>query len=180
LNAIGVPEVRLVLPGSWMKVLLHDAEQVEALLQVAADAVPDADMDELRTNLLLATAAGGDMVLLRTDTDEPAMIMTAWPPAPGETVPGLDALRARLGAEVADQCTVLDHVGGFAVLRRRTDDGVLGPVQLTYWIAHPVSGRVLSMDVALFSATELERQTRHYDLLAANVGWDERVTLDES
>lgn len=131
-----IPLLVLVLPGEWAQVPLSDEVRVAHLLD---------DRVDLRESLRELAAAGGDQLYLEQGTDEPAIVITAWPfPDPSDLT----------GEE-------LPHQSGYRVLRVTT------PGRSSYSVVHPVSGRVLSLTVLATAVSAV------WDQLVCALTWEE-------
>lgn len=169
------PTVRLVLPGRWLRVSMDDQVRMGHLLELLHEGEPAVARRKEVDPAQVARwrRAGGDQVLVRQD--DPTLLTLAWPavlPPPALFAGGEAAVRA-LGSHVGGRPAPVESRHGYPVVREQRDRP--GAHSSTYWLAHPVSGRILAVDV-----------TRHasdrdglalYDAVAGSIAWPDADPL---
>lgn len=151
-SATGRPTISLALPGTWIRVPMDDLDH--------------ARVDRWRR-------AGGDQVLVRQDT--PTLLTIAWPtvlPPPAVFAGGEAAVHA-LGSHVGGRPQRVESRHGYPVVRERRDRP--GAHSSAYWLAHPLSGRVLVIDVTCHA--DDREGLAVYDALAGSVAWEDADPL---
>jgi hypothetical protein len=160
------PLLLLPLPGAWVQVPLSDEVRVNRVVELLEESGADLDAVEgLRLQLLELAAAGGDQLFLQEGARDSTAVITAWPPSVAEQ-PTVDGLRALLGALGAD-AVELPHQDGYVLLRSATTG------RCSYWVMHPVTGRVLSLTVLTYGETVTGRPPRVYDQLVGALAWED-------
>lgn len=136
---------------------------------------------DLAVRLRGFAAAGGDLMMARTGTKRPVLVLTSWPEEHAAArVPGIAGLRERVVNDEDCEPVEMHNVHGYAVLRVPSPDGLEGRPRMLYWVSDPERGRVLCVDVTYFgqSARDDEAWTEPYDLLAEHLRWKESTHED--
>lgn len=169
------PRLDLALPGVWAQCPVGDREREERLLELLRQSGPDGARaaEEARAQLDRLAAMGGDQVFLRQD--EAALLTVAWPPAlPSPAIfaggqSAIESLRREAGGEAAE----VRSRHHFHVVRAERGEGAMQ--SSTYWIAHPVSARLLVVDVTVWSGDR--RDLAVYDSMAGSISWTDTDPL---
>lgn len=163
------PRVSLMLPGAWVRVRLTDASHIHAL--AAAFRRGDvADADGVVARIAGGMVPiGGESLWFRSD-DRPTVILMVWPPLE-ERPTTLEALLDLIPAE--QHPVAIEHQYGFAAARTTVGSRPDGSWGAAYWLAHPVTGRVLVLDVTVADEDAVADAADLYDAMMAGVSWPE-------
>lgn len=162
----GVPALTVALPGRWLRV--DDAAELE-------ERGPEVDaVRAVARALPQAHAVGVQRVFVRIDPGRPTAMVVAWP---AERVTDLESLFAQLPPEQRAVAEPMTHREGLIVVRVPTaggdgdrDGGVVG---CWYWVAEPLTGRLLSLVVQRLDGVLGESEVGVYDAIATNLLWEE-------
>lgn len=169
------PRLDLALPGVWAQCPVGDREREERLLQLLRQSGPDGARaeEDARAQLDRLKALGGSQIFLRQD--QAALLTVAWPPVlpPPAIFAGGRAAIESLRAEAGGEATEVKNRHGHPVVRAERGEGEAQ--SSTYWIAHPVSARLLVLDVTVWSGDR--RDLEIYDSLAGSVSWKDSDPL---
>lgn len=165
------PQVTFPLPGTWATFPLDGTQAVtDALRAVEEGGEGSSSIVDAVTPWLRALAdVGGVELMIRTGTDIPTSVVTAWPALdPAEA--SAAGLRTALG-DAGEEAVDLDREDGFATfrLRRRTGDVVIS----SYWTAPLlVAGAVFMLEVCVAAPDdEMSAQLAMYDAIARSLAW---------
>ena len=164
------PFLSFVLPGTWVQVPLNDEVRVGRVVQLVEQHGAELEAVEgLRATLRELAASGGDQLYFQQDRTVPTVVLTAWP---SEAAGSTEQLRAALPGG-GTQAAQLPRTDGYVVLRHQHTGA-----DVTYWIRHPGSGRVLALAVLFYGSPPPAAEPSFYDLLATTIGWDDDVAAD--
>lgn len=171
----------LALPGRWLRLPVSAPDARGRFVAAAVPEVGEHAGSELAARLDAFAVAGGDLMMLRTGTNRPAMILTSWPPEPeARRAPGVASLRERTTGEYATgEAVEMENAHGYAVLRTRVEDRPDTRPRVIYWVTDPELGRLFCMDVTYFGSDphredpEAASWTEPYDLLVEYLRWKE-------
>lgn len=185
------PRPAFVLPGRWWEVPLWDPLRAEALADHLRSRLSDVGAGSLESTLeplmghWRALSSRGQAVLyLSQDDDLPVFVTMLWPrilPSPAQFAggtPALEALRSLAESGSDDGLTTLDHRSGYPALRgiEERQGESIESTSITYWMSHPVSARMMLIDVRLWG-TDREELVDLFDAMASSLTWDDRDPL---
>jgi hypothetical protein len=162
------PKIGIALPGHWLQIPVGDTPREQALLETLRGMDPEGAQraEALRRHLDQLARSGGDQVLLRQD--ELTLLTIAWPPGlpPPALFAGGQAAIESLRVEAGGEAEPVPSQHDYPIVRATA---IRGEAQTTaYWLAHPVSARILLISVTTYAG---ETDVSVYDAAVGRIRW---------